>query len=370
LQENGETLIMRHPKNFVRPVVTTLLLTVFASLTTICVTNNAVSAAPEEPYDPKPLMATLEATKKQPITDMHFLAFGDSKLSSHFETVLKRADALSPEFNITTADLVSVGGGTKGISQYQHLDQQAGWFFRKYPTWPSVGNHELIYKKTSPEEPGFDQDGYQQFASFFGINEFKYNFSYGNATFIALDWPKIEEGSPEFSWLESTLQKAQGTHIFIFKHRPYYTVGTKSRGDVLGEATSVTKLFTKYKVTAVFSGHDHTYYRTKRDGVYYVISAGAGAGIYPLKREADAIAGDVYYGRNVVKPKDEADTKPEAPKSSYRIHTDDGQPDVTSDTPMYFVVSVKIKGDDITFTMIQADNGKVWDEITFNQPLN
>lgn len=351
-----------------RKEVVTLLLMALA----ICCTQIA-TAAPEEPYDPKPLMAKLEATKKQPITEMHFLVFGDSKLSSHFDSVLKRADALSPDFNITTADLVGIGGGTEGISQYQHLEKQAGWFFRKYPTWPSVGNHELIHKKTTPQEPGFDQDGYQQFASFFGINEFKYKFTYGNATFIALDWPKIEEGSPEFSWLESTLQEAQGTHIFIFKHRPYYTVGTKSLRDVLGGATSVTKLFSKYNVTAVFSGHDHSYYRTKRDGVYYIISAGAGASIYPLKREEEAIAGDVYYGRNVVEErisKDEAGTKPKAEKASYRFHFDNGQPDVTLDTAMYFVVSVKIKGDDITFKMIQAENGKVWDEITFNQPLD
>ena len=82
------------------------------------------SAKPATPYNPKPLMAKLEATKDKPITDMYFLVFGDSKLSPHFNTVLKRADTLAPDFNITTADLVDTGGGTKGITEYEFLEQQ------------------------------------------------------------------------------------------------------------------------------------------------------------------------------------------------------------------------------------------------------
>ena len=323
------------------------------------------SAKPATPYNPKPLMAKLEATKDKPITDMYFLVFGDSKLSPHFNTVLKRADTLAPDFNITTADLVDTGGGTKGVTEYEFLEQQAGWFFKKYPTWPSVGNHELNKEGVNPNKPGFDKDGYQNFASFFGITEYKYAFNYGNATFIALDWPKIKKDTSEFHWLETTLQAAQGKHIFIFKHRPYYTIGSKSLTDVAGKPTDVTKLFTQYNVTAVFSGHDHTYYRTKRDGVYYITSAGAGATIYALKRETDAIAGDVYYGKNVKKKGHSDNDK----KESYRFHSADGKPDEVFSPAIYFVLSVQIKGEKITFKMIQAANGKTWDKITFNNPL-
>lgn len=311
------------------------------------------------PFDPRPQMAKLTAKHKNN-NKMHFLVFGDSKHSPKLQTVLKRADALTPEFAITTADLVKSGGGTQGILDYKKLEKEAGWFFNKYPTWPSVGNHELSKKNNDKSLPEHEIDGYDQFASFFGIDEFKYSFVYGNATFIALDWPKIEKDSPDYQWLENTLKAAQGSHIFIYKHRPYYTVGSKKQGDVEGKSTAVTKLFSKYNVAAVFSGHDHTYYRTKRDGVYYIVSAGAGASIYKLKRIAEAIEGDVYYGYNTEGSKQKGE--------QYLFHDEQGK-DITFNEPMYFVSSVDINGESITIKMIQAANGKVWDTVTFNHPV-
>ncbi len=314
------------------------------------------------PYDPRPLMAKLSAENTGNIDKMHFLVFGDSKHSPKLQTVLKRADALTPEFAITTADLVNVGGGTQGILDYKKLENEAGWFFNKYPTWPSVGNHELSKRNNDESHPEHSINGYDQFSSFFGIDEFKYSFAYGNATFIALDWPKIEKDTADYQWLENTLKAAKGTHIFIYKHRPYYTVGSKGKGDVAGQNTAVTKLFSKYNVAAVFSGHDHTYYRTKRDGVFYIVSAGAGASIYKLKRIDESITGDVYYGKNTKGSKEQG--------NQYIFHDEQSSKDITFNKPMYFLSSVNINGESITIEMIQAANGKIWDTVTFNHTLN
>lgn len=117
-----------------------------------------------------------------------------------------------------------------------------------------------------------------------------------------------------------------------------------------GKSTEITRLFSKYNVTAVFAGHDHLYYRTKRDGVYYVISSGAGASIYKLKREGDAIPGDAYYGREVKN------------KNAFRFHPAKGK-DIRFNEPMYFVISVKIKGEKAILEMIDTE-GKVWDKFT------
>ena len=38
---------------------------------------------------------------------------------------------------------------------------------------------------------------------------------------------------------------------------------------------------------------------TKRNNTYYIISAGAGANIYSLKREKEALKDDVYYGKRI-----------------------------------------------------------------------
>ncbi|PHQ57406.1 MAG: hypothetical protein COC16_01025 [Lutibacter sp.] len=315
----------------------------------------------KSPYNPKPGMEKLRLENEIMLSDdkvklkkpMHFLVFGDSKGSIYLKDVLKRADLLNPQFCLTTADLVNKGAGNIGVRDYKKLDEDAGWFFRKYPTWPTLGNHEVsglaIDKKNDVKS------GKKNFADFFGLKEPLYSFTYGNATFIALDWGKVSKSPKKLAWLEQELKKAQGKHIFIFKHRPYYTVGIKSYQDVEGKTTAVTELFSNYKVSAVFSGHDHLYYRTVRDGVNYIISAGAGASIYSLDREKDTISGDVYYGR-LKEGSDE-----------FKFHGSSNE-EVFFNKPVYFVISVKITGKKITFEMIDTA-GKIWDTFTFESDI-
>lgn len=297
------------------------------------------------PYNPEMKMEALKIRKGKKPTAMHFLVFGDSKGSKHFPNVLKRADSLQPDFCITTADLVNKGAGKQGKIDYEKLDKAGGWFMRKYPMWPTVGNHE---------EAGGD-DGIENFTNFFGMEKAMYSFVYGNAKFIALPWSKIKNDKKKLKWLKRELRKARRKHIFIFKHRPHYTVGTKSYNDVEGKENATTKLYDKYNVTAVFSGHDHIYYRTKRNNTNYIISAGAGASIYSLDRENDALKDDVYYGRRTKKERENNDV------AKYKFRDADGTvTDITR--AMYYVLSVKIDGDKVSIEMIDAKTGKVWDK--------
>lgn len=308
------------------------------------------------PYDPRPGMEKLtkenEKRKEEgkPEIPMHFLVFGDSKGSDRLPDVLKRADLLSPDFCLTTADLVNRGAGEVGKELYKDLDVDAGWFFRKHPTWPTLGNHEVSGPKENSGEDNY-VSGVKNFGDFFGLKDPLYSFTYGNSKFIALDWIKASESKERLTWLEKELKDAKGKLIFVFKHRPYYTVGSKSYKDVEGKSTVVTDLFEKYKVTAVFSGHDHLYYRTLRGGVNYIVSAGAGANIYRLKRAGDAIAGDAYYGRTVEK------------ENEFIFHPSEGE-DIKFDKPMYFVLSVKVDKRNVIFEMIDTE-GKSWDTFKF-----
>lgn len=308
------------------------------------------------PYDPRPGMEklTIENSKGKKgdklKIPMHFLVFGDSKGSNRLPDVLRRADLLDPQFCLTTADLVNRGAGEVGEELYKDLDKDAGWFFRKYPTWPTLGNHEVSGPKENSGEDNY-VSGVDNFGDFFGLKDPLYSFTYGNAKFIALDWIKASESKERLDWLEKELKDANGKLIFVFKHRPYYTVGSKSYNDVEGKSTVVTDLFEKYKVTAVFSGHDHLYYRTIRGGVNYIVSAGAGANIYELKRKDDAIAGDSYYGRSAEN------------ENEFIFHSTEGE-DIKFDEAMYFVLSVKVKKRKVTFEMIDTE-GKSWDKFEF-----
>ncbi len=310
---------------------------------------DAIVSDMSNPYNPIPKMKLLKHRKGPNVTKMHFLVFGDSKGTKYFKQILARADSIRPDFCLTTADLVKEGGGEVGAKDYQQLDKDGGWFMRKYPMWPTVGNHESYGGK----------DAESNFSNFFGIKQDMYSFEYGNAKFIALPWPKIKNDKKKLAWLEKELKSANGKLIFIFKHRPHYDVGLKPYEDVEGVETSVTKLYDKYKVAAVFSGHDHVYYRTKRNATTYIISAGAGAPIYPLKREKDAIGGDAYYGKRC-----KEDLKPGV--AEYKFVASDGSVKDIAEA-MYYVVSVEVDGRKVSIEMIDAKTGKVWDKAVISE---
>ncbi len=318
------------------------------SIIFLCIAVLSKAQEQENPYNPEPKMELLKEKHGDQVSEFHFLVFGDSKGSRHFKGVLNRADSLQPDFCITTADLVNEGAGERGKIDYKTLDSMGGWFMRKYPMWPTVGNHE---------EYGGD-DGHENFTNFFGMKESMYSFEYANSKFIALPWPKIKEDSVRLAWLENELSTAKGKHIFVYKHRPHYTPGSKPYADVEGTASATTKLYDKYKVKAVFSGHDHLYYRTKRNGVYHIISAGAGAEIYSLDREKDAIKGDVYYGKRTA-------TELTDGVSPYKYHAADGTETDIAES-MYYVLSVKVKDDKVSIEMIDSKTGKVWDKADIN----
>jgi hypothetical protein len=51
----------------------------------------------------------------------------------------------------------------------------------------------------------------------------------------------------------------------------------------------------QYGVDLVFSGHDHYYYRTVRNGVTYITTGGAGADLYTNEDTSEWQDGDVFF---------------------------------------------------------------------------
>jgi 3',5'-cyclic AMP phosphodiesterase CpdA len=139
------------------------------------------------------------------------------------------------------------------------------------------GNYGSIFP--SPRAPGQPWQPY-------------YAFLCGNAMFIALDsndvmddaQQKFLTGKLQAAYLDPTVQ-----HVFVWFHHAAYSPG--SHGDNLGVQGQWVPLFNdpRYKVTAVFAGHDHIYARMKDSSdVLYLVSGGAGAGLYSDTRTSRA----------------------------------------------------------------------------------
>ncbi|MCX7856631.1 MAG: metallophosphoesterase [Deltaproteobacteria bacterium] len=110
-----------------------------------------------------------------------------------------------------------------------------------------------------------------------------YSFESGDAIFLILctELPKEEAkiAGTQKSWLVEKLKKNYN-YKFVFLHRPLFpTIFGKSfcLDRFPEERDSLHKLFSENGITCVFSGHEHIYNRTKRDGVTYLTTGGGGS---------------------------------------------------------------------------------------------
>ncbi|HLX62664.1 MAG TPA: metallophosphoesterase [Planctomycetota bacterium] len=319
------------------------------------------------PFDPKPLMDKVRARLTS--DKIRFAVLGDSKHASTLPAFIKfLEETVNPDFVLGTGDMVAKGGGKEGAGYYELLakfdaDGLVGKSMRTRPWWPAIGNHEVA---GAPILPGSRKEGeilsankrtgIENFKLFYNLENDYYSFTCRNCYFIALPFP--QPVGAQIQWLENELKTAvaQKKNIFIFNHVPYYTIGSKGSDDVPNKETELTALFKKYGVLAVFSGHDHGYYRTVRNGIPYFVSAGGGAAIYAAKRLNESLPEDVYYyGIQETYGK-----KPEDQR--YALHKNDGSPDKITSVPDQFLCYVDVNGDNIVCITMSV-KGEKWDEI-------
>jgi 3',5'-cyclic AMP phosphodiesterase CpdA len=85
--------------------------------------------------------------------------------------------------------------------------------------------------------------------------------------------------SAQLEWLENSLSASTARWKIAVFHHPIYSSG-KEHGSSFMLREMLEPLFTQYHVNAVFSGHDHSYERTKlQQGIQYFVTGG-GSQIY------------------------------------------------------------------------------------------
>ncbi|MCE5325875.1 MAG: metallophosphoesterase [Planctomycetaceae bacterium] len=297
----------------------------------------ALAFPPAKPFDPRVVMA--QRQKDVNVDDFTFVVMGDSKCNPGFSTLLQRAADLKPSHVLFIGDMVV----SAVAPNYDLLEKQLAPFGRNIPLWPCVGNHDV---------GGLNARQFPLYVTFWGIDSKHYSFDVGNARFITLDAAVAQPTKGELTWLEGQLAEGQkaGKHLFLWQHMPCYTIGVKTKHEIPGCPTAFTKLCTKYGVVADFAGHDHSYYRTRRDGVTYIIQALGGAGIYEGKRLGESIEGDSYViGTG---------------GGSTKIHTAAG--DKTA--PYQFMLTaIRVQGKRVTGKTITS-SGEVIEEFTLVPP--
>jgi hypothetical protein len=227
---------------------------------------------------------------------VRLIAFGDSGNGSPAQSsIASRIAADTFDLAVHTGDVV--------YSQGTYAQFEAN-FFPFYRTWmrqkaifPSIGNHDDMTGSATPYRTFFalPRDGAS--STYPNNAERFYSFDYGPAHVIVLDtesaFLNTSRRAEQIAWLTADLQSSQDApwRLAVF-HRPPYSSGIEHSSELAVRA-AFGPLFEQYHVQVVLTGHEHGYERTvpwrestntSRQAVTYVVTAGAGATLYPIGR--------------------------------------------------------------------------------------
>lgn len=213
-----------------------------------------------------------------------FIVIGDNRSGDDiYRKIISLAMERKPDFIVNTGDMIAKPGHKEDWAKFWTLSKSV-----TVPYFLTVGNHDA-----NPKVP-FSEKTFKEQVDLPG-NELYYSFVAGNSLFVVLDSFVDDQEQriigEQFKWLEKVLANSAQKHKFVFLHHPLYTDLGKGHHahDSLDRYPEnrdrLESLFARYKVDAVFAGHEHYYQRKIVDGIVHIITGGGGAPVYD--REED-----------------------------------------------------------------------------------
>ncbi|HET9236698.1 MAG TPA: metallophosphoesterase [Oligoflexus sp.] len=219
----------------------------------------------------------------------YFSIFGDSRDGNDIYSVLQNRSVMvgRPLAAIHLGDMIST---PKSSEQWPSFVSLTETYFENQRFYPVIGNHDVedarSYDLFMATFPQLDTPGYE-------VEKI------GDCFCIILNSEDLEVrpgviGPTQMAWLETQLssESAQNAPFrIVFVHRPPFPQH-HHKDKPLQPTDELHELFKKYKVAAVFAGHEHSYARIEKDGIFYVVSGGAGS---PLHADAGLDAAFYHY---------------------------------------------------------------------------
>jgi tartrate-resistant acid phosphatase type 5 len=240
-------------------------------------TTTATSTSTEAPPTP------ISTPTDQPVGEsVRFAVIGDYGNGSQNEgDVAALIKSWGPDLIITTGDNNYPDGTADTI------DEHIGQFFSEFISpyygsygeggqenrfFPSPGNHDWHAKDLQPYLDYFTLPG----------NERYYDFTWGPVHFFAVDSDSDEPDgasrkSIQADWLKAGLAGSDSPWNVVYQHHAPYSSGRH------GSNERAQWPFAEWGADVVFSGHDHTYERISKDGIYYFVNGLGGAGRYDFR---------------------------------------------------------------------------------------
>jgi hypothetical protein len=235
--------------------------------------------------------------------DVLFVVSGDNRPTAQgapmppvLRTIFAEIGLIRPDFVIWTGDTVYGYCDSRAEleQEYQAFAAAARPLAGAVPLFNSPGNHEIHSKQTcsAPADkvcgaPCSEEVFRGHFGQLYG------SMDYAGVHFIALDTdvPDAQDAitGDQLDWLKRDLEANKGARaIFVFTHTEFYSApridpSAATSHPAVANRWELQDLFRRYPVKAVFSGHEHIYYREpaeQHDGIDYFVAGGAGAPLY------------------------------------------------------------------------------------------
>lgn len=200
------------------------------------------------------------------------VVYGDSRSNENIhKEIVSKITNQKPIAVFNTGDLVFLSQSKNDWESFVNVTADLR---SKVPYYPVLGNHE---KKSS------------NFNEIFKLQNCKWYFvDIQNIKFIVLNSNEsLEQSSQQYQWLEKQLDVSQQTNDYtiVLLHHPPFSSGNHAE-DPMKIQNIIVPLFEKYRVDAVFSGHNHMYERLNANGINYFITGGGGAPLHKSKHKS------------------------------------------------------------------------------------
>jgi 3',5'-cyclic AMP phosphodiesterase CpdA len=196
-----------------------------------------------------------------------FAIIGDTRIGlteSVYTTFLQKMDKEGVKLIFNTGDVINRAGRADEWKRYLELTGN-----RTVHIAP--GNHDIS-----------NEASVKTYSALIG-KPLYYSFSIGDTQFIMLCSSVPKEAhrivGAQLDWLKEELKKPFAFR-FVFVHEPPFptTYGAGYGLDIYTpQRDALHRILVANHVTIVFSGHEHLYNRSEKDGIIHVITGGGGA---------------------------------------------------------------------------------------------
>lgn len=211
------------------------------------------------------------------------LAMGDMGDNSANQLAVRNAYLNFNGTNYTDAWLLlgdnAYENGLDNEYQTNFFNMYQGNLTKNHVLWPSPGNHD--YANSSARQADHNIPYYSIFSlpangqagGVASNTEAFYSYNYGNIHFVSLDSYGWETGNtrlydtlgPQMTWLKQDLAANTQQWTVIYFHHPPYTKtshNSDTETELINMRQRVVRIFERYGVDMVLSGHSHGYERS------------------------------------------------------------------------------------------------------------